>query len=427
MILVDKALRKRQDEGQPIKIGILGTGATVHHLVAHITRQVPGIEVVAIASCSLPKVIQAPTIVGGSTFEPVATLEGLDSTIARGKSIITDNPGLLSRSACIDCVVEMTSLASDAAALALDAITHSKPLVLTNCELDATIGPILHQLAKQSGCRLTSCDGDRPGATINLRRFVEGLGLVPRVLGIVSNLPENDRKPGAVEGLRNGNPAQQLTVGDETKANFQQCIVANASGFTVTCRGMSKRVHRGHIDALASAYDLDELRELGGVVDYVIGAKPASGVFCLAEMPDKRHVQYLDLYKLGKGPLYSFYRPYHLSYLEVPMSVGRLVCFGDSVVQTTNRPMLEVVAMANRDMRTGEILDSSDSSMTYGHVEKVGIVRANNLLPKGLARGCILLADIPRGEAIRRDLIQPPVNQLVHRLYDEQTAHFRAN
>jgi predicted homoserine dehydrogenase-like protein len=276
---------------------------------------------------------------------------------------------------------------------------------------------------------LTCSDGDQPGVQMNLKRFVEGLGLVPRVLGNIKGLQDESRTPATQQGFAeqwNQDVTMVTSFADGSKVNFEQAIVANATGFSVTQRGMSRREHRGHVDELTGTYDLEELRGLGGVVDFVIGARPSPGVFCLAEMPDARHVPYLELYKLGTGPLYSFYQPYHLCYLEAPMSVARAVLFGDAVGQPIGAPVVEVVAIAKRDLLAGETLDSFGRYMTYGQAEQASVVRAEGLLPEGLAEGCRLKRPIAKDLPIHWSDVDAPSQELAHRLYAEQQALFSA-
>jgi predicted homoserine dehydrogenase-like protein len=40
------------------------------------------------------------------------------------------------------------------------------------------------------------------------------------------------------------------------------------------------------------------LRQFGDMVDYVVGAKPNPGIYCLAEQTDPKHRHYLNLYTL---------------------------------------------------------------------------------------------------------------------------------
>jgi predicted homoserine dehydrogenase-like protein len=298
-----------------------------------------------------------------------------------------------------------------------------------NAEVDATVGPILHAKARAAGSLLTCCDGDQPGVQLNLWRYVQGLGLTPRVLGNIKGLQDEYRTPTTQQGFAeqwNQDVTMVTSFADGSKVNFEQCIVANATGFTVGQRGMSRREHRGHVDELTTAYDLEELRELGGVVDFVVGARPSPGVFCLAEMLDGRHAPYLALYKLGDGPLYSFYQPYHLCYLEAPLSVARAVLFADVVGQPLGAPVVEVVAIAKRDLQAGETLDSFGRYMTYGQAEKARVVRSKGLLPEGLAEGCRLKRSIAQDQPIHWSDVEAPSEQLAHRLYAEQEILFSA-
>jgi predicted homoserine dehydrogenase-like protein len=406
-----------------------GAGAMARGFVAQVSALVPGMEVVAIANRTLQRAADAYAFAGRDGTVAVSSLDALDRAIAAGTPTITDDPTLLARSAGIDCLIDMTGAVNYGAARALEAIGQGKPLVLMNAEVDATVGPILHAKARAAGSLLTCCDGDQPGVQLNLWRYVQGLGLTPRVLGNIKGLQDEYRTPTTQQGFAeqwNQDVTMVTSFADGSKVNFEQCIVANATGFTVQQRGMGRREHRGHVDELTTAYDLAELRELGGVVDFVIGAHPSPGVFCLAEMPDERHVPYLALYKLGDGPLYSFYQPYHLCYLEAPMSVARAVLFGDVVGQPLGAPVVEVVAIAKRDLQAGETLDSFGRYMTYGQAEKARVVRSKGLLPEGLAEGCRLKRSIAQDQPINWSDVEAPSEQLAHRLYAEQEILFSA-
>ena len=59
---------------------------------------------------------------------------------------------------------------------------------------------------------------------------------------------------------------------DGSKISFEQAIVANGTGFKVLSRGMSRGVaYDGDSLGLPALYDVDEVRELGGIVDYTVG------------------------------------------------------------------------------------------------------------------------------------------------------------
>ena len=427
MHLVDTALLRRNEEGRPIRVGMYGAGAMARGFVAQVSASVAGMEVVAIANRTLERAAEAYSFAGREAARAVESVGELDLAIASGVPAITDDPTLLAQSAGIDCLIDMTGAVNYGAERTLEAIAGGTPLVLMNAELDATLGPLLHARAREAGVLLSCCDGDQPGVQMNLMRYVRGLGLEPRVLGNIKGLQDEYRTPTTQKGFAeqwNQDVTMVTSFADGSKVNFEQCIVANATGFTVDQRGMSRRIHRGHVDELTTAYNLDELRQVGGVVDFVIGAHPSPGVFCLAEMPDARHVPYLELYKLGTGPLYSFYQPYHLCYLEAPMSVARAVLFGDAVGRPLGGPVVEVVAIAKRDLAAGEVLDSFGRYMTYGQAEQASVVREQGLLPEGLVEGCRLLRPIAKDQPIHWSDVEAPSQQLAHRLYAEQLERF---
>ena len=174
---------------------------------------------------------------------------------------------------------------------------------------------------------------------------------------------------------------------DGTKISFEQAIVANATGMSVHKRGMLGRDHAGHVDELTSMYDVEELERLGGAVDYVVGSKPGPGVYVMATHDDPKQRHYLNLYKLGEGPLYSFYTPYHLCHFEVPTTCARAVLFGDAALKPLGAPTVEVITTAKTDLQAGQVLDGLGGYHTYGQAERADVTASENLLPHGVAEG----------------------------------------
>ena len=120
---------------------------------------------------------------------------------------------------------------------------------------------------------------------------------------------------------------------------------------------MSAYRSNDHIDDLTSIYNVDQLRAMGGVVDYVVGPKPGPGIYVFAVSDDPLAKDYLSYLKLGNGPLYSFYTPYHLCFFEVPSSIARVAHFHDPVMAPIGGPVVEVAAIAKRNLKAGEELD----------------------------------------------------------------------
>jgi predicted homoserine dehydrogenase-like protein len=212
---------------------------------------------------------------------------------------------------------------------------------------------------------------------------------------------------------------------DGTKISCEQAIVANATGFKVRSRGMSRGLeYRGDIMQIGKIYDIDELRQIGGIIDYVVGT-PLTKVYVLAEHPDPKQQHYLNLYKMGEGPLYSFFIPYHLVHFEVPNAIARVVLFRDQVAPPLAGPVVEVCAVAKRDLKAGEILDDYGMYMTYGEAVNADEMSDGQYLPEGLVEGCKLRRDIKKDAVLTYSDVELPSGRLADRLRAEQYEHFR--
>jgi predicted homoserine dehydrogenase-like protein len=359
-----------------------------------------------------------------------ATTQGqVEDAIAAGKPVVTEDIFLLTRSPQIDVLVDVTGSVEFGARFVIDAFQNGKDVVLMNAEIDATIGPILHVYAKKHGVILSACDGDEPGVQMNLYRWVKGLGLIPRVIGNVKGLQDPYRNPTTQKAFAEKwqqNPAMVTSFADGTKISCEQAIVANATGFKVKSRGMSRGLeYRGDVMQIGQIYDRDELRRLGGIIDYVVGT-PLTKVYVLAEHPDPKQQNYLNLYKMGEGPLYSFFIPYHLVHFEVPNAIARVVLFRDSLAPPLAGPVVEVCAIAKRDLKAGEVLDDYGMYMTYGEAVNVDEMSKQQYLPEGLVEGCKLRRDIKRDAVLAYSDVELPPNRLADRLRAEQYRHFRA-
>jgi predicted homoserine dehydrogenase-like protein len=428
MIIVDRALAARKESGNPIRIGLVGAGFMGQGLTNQIARSVPGMEVVAIYNRNCERALKVFGYAGRDDAVVANSQVRLDQAIGSGTPVATEDAMLLARSPLIDVLVDVTGSVEYGARVVLEAFKHGKDVVLMNAEIDATIGPILNVYADKYGVILSACEGDEPGVQMNLYRWVKGLGLTPRVIGNVKGLQDPYRNPTTQKGFAERwgqNPAMVTSFADGSKISFEQAIVANATGFGVLSRGMSRgKEYRGDIMKIGEIYDVEELRRRGGVVDYVVGT-PLTKVYCLAEHDDPKQQHYLNLYKMGEGPLYSFFTPYHLVHFEVHNAIARTVLFRDNVARPLGGPVVEVCAVAKRSLKAGEVLDSYGMYMTYGEAVNADEMSSGRYLPEGLAEGCKLLRDIAQDAVITYDDVELPQGRLADRLRAEQYRHFR--
>ncbi|MCC6240188.1 MAG: Gfo/Idh/MocA family oxidoreductase [Phycisphaerales bacterium] len=427
MLIVDTALKKREAEGNPIRVGMIGAGFMARGIANQIINSTPGMELVAISNRTLASAQRAYEE-AGATCQSVHRLGQINDNIRNGRYSVTDDATLLTDADGIDCLIEVTGAIEFGAQITMRAINNKKHMVSMNAELDGTVGPIIKKYADKAGVIFTGSDGDQPGVEMNLYRFVKGLGLTPLVMGNIKGLQDPYRNPTTQKGFAEKwgqKPEMVTSFADGTKISFEQAIVANATGMKVLQRGMSNgKEWKRHIDELTSEYNVDELRAIGGAVDYVVGAVPGPGVYCFATHDDPKQQHYLKLYKLGDGPLYSFYTPYHLCHFEVPTSVARLICFQDAVMQPIDGPMVDVVTAAKIDLQAGTVLDGMGGYHTYGTAENADVTMEKNLLPMGLSEGCRLKRDISKDEVLTYADIELPAGRLCDKLRQEQNARF---
>jgi predicted homoserine dehydrogenase-like protein len=428
MIIVDKALQARAQEGMPIRVGMIGAGFMGQGLTNQIVNSVPGMRMSAIFNRHPERAFAVYRYAGHEEIVTAGTQATLDDAVRRGIPAVAEDPFTICRSPAVDVVVDVTGSVEFGARVILEAFRFGKPVVLMNAEVDSTLGPILRVHARKHGVILSACEGDEPGVQMNLYRWVKGLGLIPRVIGNVKGLQDPYRNPTTQQGWAERwgqNAAMVTSFADGSKISFEQSIVANATGFQVRSRGMSRGVkYDGSIMDIAKLYDVEELRAIGGIVDYTVGP-PLVKVFCLAEHADPKQRHYLNLYKMGEGPLYPFWIPYHLVHFEAPNAIARVVLFGDEVAPPLGGPVVEVCAVAKRDLKAGEVLDGYGMYMTYGEAVNAEEMSARRYLPEGLVEGCTLIHDVPKDGTLTYDDVELPAGRLADQLRAEQYVHFR--
>lgn len=431
MMMVDTALAARAAAGNPLRFGMIGAGYMGRGIANQVLGYMPGIELSAICNRSLAAAIAAYTDCGvpRDRIVEVSTPGQLQDVLRAGKFAVTSDPAVLCDAPGLEVLVEATGHVEHGAQVTMQAIAGGKHMVLMNAELDATIGPLLRRKADAAGVIVSGCDGDQPGVQLNLLRFVRSIGLVPRVCGNIKGLQDRYRTPETQASYARQwgqTPHMVTSFADGTKISFEQAIVANATGMKVAQRGMIGIEHRGHVDAMTGMYDLDRLRALGGIVDYVVGGLPSPGVYVFAEAQDRTQAHYLNYGKLGEGPLYSFYVPYHLMVFEVPLSVARVALFGDRVIAPIAGPVVDVVAAAKCDLDEGTVLDGLGGFCTYGLCENYDTSRAENLLPMGIAAGARMRRRVPKDQVLTYDDVDLPSASLACSLRAEQDRMFPA-
>ena len=430
MILVDKALAKREAEGNPVRVAVVGAGFMGKAIAYQLCRYVPGMKLVAISNRNIEKARKAYSGAGVEDVQVVTSVEQLEANIRNGIYSVTEDASLVCKANGIDAVIEVTGAVEFGAGIAVSAIQNKKHIILVNADVDGTVGPILKVYADRNGVVYSSDDGDQPGVLMNLYRFVKSLGVKPVLCGNIKGLHDPYRNPTTQEGFAKKwgqSPILVTSAADGSKISFEQAIVANGTGMRVAKRGMyGPTVPAGStIKEVVNLFPIEELISGPGLVDYVVGvAEPAPGVFILGTHDDPFQQHYLNLYKLGEGPLYLFYTPYHLCHFEVKNTVARAVLFNDATSAPIAGPVVEVVTAAKTDLKAGQTVDGIGRYSVYGLCENADTTKKENLLPIGVAESCILKRDIAKDQVLTYDDVIVPTGRIIDRLRKEQAEHF---
>ncbi len=213
-------------------------------------------------------------------------------------------------------------------------IAHGKDIVLINIEADVTVGHILNQQAREAGVLYTVSSGDEPGCLMELVDFVSNLGYEIIVIGKGKNNPLNPAAtPDTVaESARKADkdPYQVASYVDGTKTMFEMTCAANATGCRPMQRGMIGP--EATLETVSQIFALEEdggITRFPGAVDFVQGNSMAGGVFVTVRITDDRIRADLEYLKVGKGNYFTFFRPYHLWFLEAPISIARAHLLGE--------------------------------------------------------------------------------------------------
>jgi predicted homoserine dehydrogenase-like protein len=418
---IDIALQRREASENPIRVGMIGAGATGRAIALQLGTPVTGMRLVAIANRTPEHGERAFREAGFDNWVRVDSASKAEEQIARGVPVLTTDPGVLTSCNAIDILVEVTGSIEPAAAVVLDALTYRKHVVLVNAELDSLIGPILKAKADEAGVVITHTDGDEPGVAMTLLRYLRTLGLRVVAAGNIKGMVDYYRNPDTQRGFaeKHDQDVKKVTsFADSTKLSMETTVLANATGFHVGRRGMYGPACE-YVRQVAQLLPADEMLSTG-LVDYALGAAPHTGAFAVVYEDNPLKKTQLAYYKLGDGPFYVFYTPFHLPHIQIASTIGRAVVQQDATVAPIGGPVCEVVAVAKRNLKAGEPLDGVGGFCTYGLIENRSAARETRALPIGLSEGCVLRGDVAKDDVISMDDIYLPSETPVWRLWREQ-------
>ena len=424
-----KDLAARAETGRPVRIGLVGAGEMGTDIVSRVAHM-QGIVIGAISELNPQAAGRSVTIAYGDPDRAVATdtTDALNAAIESGRIATTQKVETLLESGLIDVVIDATGIPSVGAEIGLAAMERGKHLVMMNVEADVTIGAYLRSEAERLGVIYSLGAGDEPSSCMELIEFVSAMGHRIISAGKGKNNPLNfDATPDTYteEAVRRHmNPRMLVEFVDGSKTMVEMAAIANATGLIPDCPGMHgpacSRDELSKVLIPASAGGV--LSSDAGRVDYTIGKGVAPGVFVVAEMDHPRIRERMEDLKMGEGPYFTFFRPYHLTSLEVPLTCARVVLYGKADMVPMPRPVAEVCAVAKKDMGVGETLDQIGEYCYRAWIMTAPEARDAGAIPCGLLTGAKVTAPIRKGDLITRANAAVPANSKIAILRARQDA-----
>ena len=343
---------------KPIDVALVGAGS-MGQGIAYQVGWTPGMRIVAVCDRD----------VNAARSAARAAAPASDSEIVISSDDEFARSGLHELN--YDVLVEATNSMGFAAEVCGSAIRSGKHVVLMNAEVDLAFGAWLHRLAVENKVVVTSDAGDQHGVIMKMMDEIQLWGFRPVMAGNIKGFLNRYATAESLAheaAIRRLNPIQCCAYTDGTKLSIEMALIANATGMIPTTTGMVGPAAE-HVRDVFHLFEFEKY-PAGGVVDYILGAQPGGGVFVVGHCDHEFQVPYLKYYKLGDGPYYLFYRPYHLCHLETPSAIASAFLDGHEILRTKSPPVAEVYSWAKCDLAKGdEIRVALGGKHCYGMID----------------------------------------------------------
>jgi len=420
-MIIDTALREREAKGNPIRVGVIGAGAAGRAIALQLGTPVAGIRLVGIANRTPEHGERLFREAGFREWRRAESAAEAEKAISHGIPVLTNDPSVLTTCDGVDLLVEATGTIEYAAGVVVSAFQHGKHVVLVNAELDSFLGPVLKTQAAKAGVVITHTDGEESGVAMTLLRYLRSCGLRPVAAGNLKGMVDHYRTPETQRGFaeKYDQDARKVTsFADATKLSMETTVLANATGFQAGRRGMFGPACE-HVKEMAQLLPADQMLDTG-LVDYALGAAPHTGAFVIVYEDSPLKKIQLGYVKMGDGPFYVFYTPFHLPHIQIASTIGRAAIHHDATVAPINGPVCEVISVAKRDMRTGERLDGVGGFCAYGLIDNAAAARAAEALPIALSEDCVLRRNVAKDDVITFEDVNLPRRSTADALWKEQ-------
>ncbi len=403
MGVMRRLARARGDD--ELRVALIGAGFVGRSLTYQINFT-PGMRTALIVNRTAANAIDAYRRAGFDVDHIVVSDEPavLSEAIQAGKPAVTTSVEIMCEVDEVEIVMECSGSAGHGAYATRTALEAGLDVVTMNAEADATVGYLLARIAEENDVVYTLADGDQPGVLARLIEFVGSSGF--EIVSAVNckGFMDVHATPESIKewSVRQGTSLPMTTsFTDGTKMNIEQANLANAFDLHPEVRGM-----HGVKSTLATVTeDMVAALEGRGTVEYTLGGDFAGGVFVVGHADSPDLVQpALRFLKMGEGPYYTFYRPYHLVHIEAPVSIAEVHLDREPTIIAAGPFVTDVVAIAKQDLEPGDMLDGIGGWTTYGEIDMAENV--DGFLCVGLTEHARIVKPVAMDEPIPLDAVE---------------------
>lgn len=406
-------LQEREKNGNPISVCLIGAGKFGSMFLSQ-SVTTPGLQVTRIADLDPSRAKLTCKAVGWSDVQ----IDSVHFTDDALRAIQQDD---------FDVIVEATGHPSAGVKHAREAIKNGKHIIMVNVEADVLAGPLLAKEAASAGVVYSMAYGDQPALTCELVDWARSCGFQVTAAGKGTKyLPQyhlstpetvwNHYGISVEEAAQAGMNSKMFnSFLDGTKSALEMAAIANACNLAPPSNGLQfppcGMNDLAHVLRPASA---GGQLEINGQVEVVSSierdGRPVTndlrwGVYVVLEAQNDYASKCFKEYGMNtdtSGRYSAMFKPFHLIGLELNISIFSATLRGVPTGSTKDF-CGDVVAIAKRDLKVGEILDGEGGATVWGKLLPADVSITKRYLPIGLAQGIALNKSIKAGNAIGWD------------------------
>jgi predicted homoserine dehydrogenase-like protein len=423
-----KLLRKRAEDGRPVRVGVIGAGKFASMFLAQ-ARTTSGLHLLGLADLSADRARAALERTGWDVTVQVA--RDFDEARRTGRTAITEDANALI-AAKPDVVVEVTGNPAAAIRHVLKAFDAGCHVVNVTVEADALAGALIAERARKAGVVYSMAYGDQPALVCEMVDWAEATGF--RVVaagkgtkylpGYHQSTPDTvwthfgiTPENAAAAGM---NPQMFNSFVDGTKSAIEMAAISNATGLNAPRDGLAFPPCGHHdLPLVLRPQAQGGVLEEPGLVEVVSSMERDGrtvvndlrwGVYVVIEAGSEgaRSAYTRDCFRDyamirdPSGRYAAMYRSHHL----VGMELGISIAAAATREEPTGAPRefrSDVVATAKKALKPGDMLDGEGGYCVYGKLMRAADSLALRALPIGLAHKIKMTRPVAQGAPVTWD------------------------